>query len=186
MYFIAAWPCSCLSSWSEFVSHYSKLFMPYEWTTASDLNLLWSLSARLLAVFFIWILNCGKVIPSIAYFYAHGYCWSCLLSVLWRKLKNNIVKFGFNFPSHFISSVRVFFDFPVKGMRMRFILFTITLRLVALRVYLITLIHLLTHSLSSALLEKLPIVQPLKNFPAFYGTRRFITAFTRALHWSLS
>jgi hypothetical protein len=29
-------------------------------------------------------------------------------------------------------------------------------------------------------------VQPLKNFPAFYRTRRFITAFTRALHWSLS
>jgi hypothetical protein len=26
----------------------------------------------------------------------------------------------------------------------------------------------------------------LKNFPEFYGTRRFITVFTRALHWSLS
>jgi hypothetical protein len=37
-----------------------------------------------------------------------------------------------------------------------------------------------------ALLEKLPTVQLLKNFPAFYGTRRFITVFTRALHWSLS
>jgi hypothetical protein len=36
----------------------------------------------------------------------------------------------------------------------------------------------LTHSWSSALLEKLPIVQLLENFPAFYGTRRFITAFT--------
>jgi hypothetical protein len=44
----------------------------------------------------------------------------------------------------------------------------------------------LTHSRSWALLEKLPIVQPLKNFLAFHGTRRFITAFTRALHWSLS
>jgi hypothetical protein len=44
----------------------------------------------------------------------------------------------------------------------------------------------LTHSWSWALFEKLPIVQPLKNFPAFYGTRRFITAFTRALHRSLS
>jgi hypothetical protein len=39
---------------------------------------------------------------------------------------------------------------------------------------------------SWALLEKLPIVQLLKNFPAFYGTRRFITVHTRALHWSLS
>jgi hypothetical protein len=31
-----------------------------------------------------------------------------------------------------------------------------------------------------------PVLQLLKNFPAFYGTRRFITVFTRALHWSLS
>jgi hypothetical protein len=29
-----------------------------------------------------------------------------------------------------------------------------------------------------ALLEKLPIVQLFENFPAFYGTRRFIIAFT--------
>jgi hypothetical protein len=29
--------------------------------------------------------------------------------------------------------------------------------------------------------EEPPIVQPLKNFPAFYETRRFITVFTRAL-----
>jgi hypothetical protein len=43
----------------------------------------------------------------------------------------------------------------------------------------------LTHSWTWALLEKLPIVQLLKNFPAYYGTRRFITVFTRALHWSL-
>jgi hypothetical protein len=28
--------------------------------------------------------------------------------------------------------------------------------------------------------------QLLKNFPVFYGTRRFITVFTRALHWPLS
>jgi hypothetical protein len=44
----------------------------------------------------------------------------------------------------------------------------------------------LYHSRSSALLEKLPIVQLLKNSPAFYGTRRFFTVFTRPLHWSLS
>jgi hypothetical protein len=46
--------------------------------------------------------------------------------------------------------------------------------------------YLLTYLRSWALLEKLPIVQLLKNFPAFYGTRRFISMFTRALHWSLS
>jgi hypothetical protein len=37
-----------------------------------------------------------------------------------------------------------------------------------------------------AFLEKPPVVQLLKDFPAFYGTRRFITMFIRALHWSLS
>jgi hypothetical protein len=39
---------------------------------------------------------------------------------------------------------------------------------------------------SWALLEKPPVVQLLKDFPTFYGTWRFITVFTRALHWSLS
>jgi hypothetical protein len=43
-----------------------------------------------------------------------------------------------------------------------------------------------TYLRSWDLLEKLPIVQPLKNFPAFYVTRRFVTVFTRAVHWSLS
>jgi hypothetical protein len=46
--------------------------------------------------------------------------------------------------------------------------------------------HSLILSWISALLEKLPIVELLKNFPAFYGTYRFITMFTRAIHWSLS
>jgi hypothetical protein len=36
------------------------------------------------------------------------------------------------------------------------------------------------------IVEKLPIVHILKNFPAFYGTRRLITVFTRSLQWSLS
>jgi hypothetical protein len=44
----------------------------------------------------------------------------------------------------------------------------------------------ISHSWRWALLQKPPIVQLLKNFPTFYGTRRFITVFTRALHWSLS
>jgi hypothetical protein len=49
-----------------------------------------------------------------------------------------------------------------------------------------SLVYLHTYLRSWALLEKPPIVQPLKNFPAFYGTRRFNTVFTRDLHWSLS
>jgi hypothetical protein len=44
----------------------------------------------------------------------------------------------------------------------------------------------LAHSWSWALFEKLLIVRPLKKFPAFYGTQRFITVFTRAIHWYLS
>jgi hypothetical protein len=37
-----------------------------------------------------------------------------------------------------------------------------------------------------ALLQKPPVVQLLKDFPTFYGTRRFITVFTRALRCLLS
>jgi hypothetical protein len=49
--------------------------------------------------------------------------------------------------------------------------------------------YLLTYLLaqwSRALLEKLTGLQLVKKFPAFYGTRRFITAFTIARHLSLS
>jgi hypothetical protein len=46
--------------------------------------------------------------------------------------------------------------------------------------------YLLTYLWSRALLEKPPIVQPLKNFPVFYGTQRFIFLLTRAFLWSLS
>jgi hypothetical protein len=38
--------------------------------------------------------------------------------------------------------------------------------------------YLLSYLRSWALFEKLPVVQPLKIFPASYGTRRFITVFT--------
>jgi hypothetical protein len=52
-----------------------------------------------------------------------------------------------------------------------------------------SLLFLLRHSLTHGaepFLRSCTIVQPLKNFPAFYGIRRFITVFTRALLWSLS
>jgi hypothetical protein len=39
---------------------------------------------------------------------------------------------------------------------------------------------------SRVLLEKLTGLQLVKKFPAFYGTRSFITAFTNAHHLSLS
>jgi hypothetical protein len=39
---------------------------------------------------------------------------------------------------------------------------------------------------SRALLEKLNVFQPIKKFPAFHGTRMFITAVTSACHLSLS
>jgi hypothetical protein len=52
-----------------------------------------------------------------------------------------------------------------------------------LRTYLLN--YLLTPR-NRVLLEKLTDLQPVKNFPAFYGTRRFITAFTSARHQCLS
>ena len=52
-------------------------------------------------------------------------------------------------------------------------------------------LHLLTYLLLLApwcrvLLEKLTGLQLVKKFPAFYGTRRFITALTNVRHLSLS
>jgi hypothetical protein len=44
----------------------------------------------------------------------------------------------------------------------------------------------LSNSWSWALLERPPVVYPFDSSPAFYGTRRFITAFIRAFHLSLS
>jgi len=51
------------------------------------------------------------------------------------------------------------------------------------------LFYLLTYLLtprSRVLLEKFTGLQLVKKFPAFYGTRRFITAFKSARHLSLS
>ena len=47
-------------------------------------------------------------------------------------------------------------------------------------------VYLLIHSIEQSPFEKLTISQLVKKFPAFYGTRRFITAFTSARHLSLS
>ena len=63
--------------------------------------------------------------------------------------------------------------------------------LIYLLTYLLTYlgIYLLTYLLtpwSRVLLEKLTSSQLVKKFPALYGTRRFITAFTSARHLSLS
>ena len=56
-------------------------------------------------------------------------------------------------------------------------------RLTYLLTYLFT--HLLT-PWSTVLLEKLTYLQLVKKFPAFYGTRKFITVFTSARQLSLS
>jgi hypothetical protein len=42
-----------------------------------------------------------------------------------------------------------------------------------------------THFMDLSSFEKPPIEVLLKKFPTFYGTRRFITVFTRVLHWAL-
>jgi len=43
-----------------------------------------------------------------------------------------------------------------------------------------------TYSMEQSVLEKLTGSQLVNTFPAFYGTRRFITALTTARHLSLS
>ena len=65
--------------------------------------------------------------------------------------------------------------------------YLLTYLLTYLITYLLT--HLLTYLLtpcSTVLHEKLTGSQLVKKFPAFYGTRRFITAFTSARHLYLS
>ena len=52
-------------------------------------------------------------------------------------------------------------------------------------IYIYTFIYLLT-PWCRVLLEKLTGLQLVKNFPAFHGTRRFITALTSVRHLSLS
>ena len=46
--------------------------------------------------------------------------------------------------------------------------------------------YLLLTPQSRVVLEKLTSSQLVKKFPAFYGTRRFITAFTSARHLSIT
>jgi hypothetical protein len=68
-----------------------------------------------------------------------------------------------------------------------YILYTHTYVRPSVRPYIHT--YLLTYILipwSRVLLGKLTGLQLVKKFPAFYGTRRFITAFTSARHLSLS
>jgi hypothetical protein len=43
-----------------------------------------------------------------------------------------------------------------------------------------------TNSIEQNPFEKLIVTQLVKKFPAFYGTRKIVTVFTRAPHFSLS
>jgi hypothetical protein len=52
-----------------------------------------------------------------------------------------------------------------------------------------TVLYLLTYLLTPwcrILFEELIITQLVKKYSAFYGTRKFITVFTQARHWTLS
>jgi hypothetical protein len=62
--------------------------------------------------------------------------------------------------------------------------FLVSLLFVSIEIILLMITKLT--SWSWTLLEKQTIVQLLKNFPAFYGTRRFVTVFIRVLHRPLS
>ena len=56
----------------------------------------------------------------------------------------------------------------------------------ALFVYSAVLPYLILTPWSRVLLEKITCSHLVKKFPAFYGTRKFITAFTRVRHLSLT
>jgi hypothetical protein len=66
------------------------------------------------------------------------------------------------------------------------ITYLLTYLLIYVLTYLLTLLTYLLTPCSTVLLEKLTASQSVKKFPTFYGTRRFITAFTSARHLSLS
>jgi hypothetical protein len=48
-----------------------------------------------------------------------------------------------------------------------------------------TLMYILTYCMGGVLLDKLTGFKVVRKVPAFYGTRRFITALIRAPHLSL-
>ena len=67
--------------------------------------------------------------------------------------------------------------------------FSETITMTMIMIIIISLLNHLTYLLtpcSTVLLEKLTGFQLVKKFPAFYGTRKFITAFTSARHLFLS
>lgn len=39
---------------------------------------------------------------------------------------------------------------------------------------------------STVLVEKLIVILLVKKLPTFYAVRRFVTAFTKAVHWTIS
>jgi len=89
-------------------------------------------------------------------------------------------------PSRYISGLKLDYDKPHL---VQFIIYLSSCLLTYLFTYLLT--YLLTHShthipWSRILLEKPTGCQVVKKYSAFYGSRRFITAFTRVRHLSLS
>jgi hypothetical protein len=99
-----------------------------------------------------------------------------------RNVGNGVPENGFcSFESKIIVYPLIFFIVSTVAENTRALTTVYTLKIATYEMLILT---LLTHSLTpGALLEKPPIVQLFKNFPAFYGI--FITVFTRALHWSL-
>jgi len=89
-------------------------------------------------------------------------------------------------------SEKLFSVFRLSGPTCPNIQWAITYLLIYLCTYLVltyVITYVLTYLLtpwSRVLLEKLTGFQPVKKFPTFYGTRRFIPAYTSVRHLSLS
>jgi hypothetical protein len=66
------------------------------------------------------------------------------------------------------------------------IMIIIIIIIVIIIIVIIIIINVLLTPWGIVVLEKLTGLQPVKKFPAFYGTRKFIAAFTSVRHMSLS
>jgi len=96
-------------------------------------------------------------------------------------MANKLLIVQFLFVPHGKSIKEKLFDFCLKYVFLPFLVWNYLL------IYLLT--YLLTYLLNPwcrVLLEKLTGLQLVKKFPAFHGTRCFITALTSVRHLSLS
>jgi len=107
-----------------------------------------------------------------------SYRQSVLLHNFWIDLKYSLVVFQMTYATSFMYLESVWFQTII-------ILHNVLLLICSISYLLLLWIYLLTPR-CRVLLEQLTGLQLVKKFPAFHGTRRFITTLTSVRHLSLS